>query len=114
MATGSQWDLVQVVAWGKMFAGYSEEMSLSAAAKKTFSGEMCGVCQVAQNGKKQQESNGDKTPQAKSPGKVLDLSLLTSSTPVLSPIREAVGTIAAVMFPDGRGRSSPPSPPPRV
>lgn len=114
MTTGGQWDLVQVVAWGRMFTGYSGEMSLSAAAKKTFSGEMCGICHVAQDGKKQQESNNDTTPQAKVSGKLLDLTPLTASVPVLAPVREPIGTIAAVVPLDGRERASPPSPPPRV
>lgn len=114
MATGSQWDLVQVIAWGRMFTGYSTEMSLTAAAKKTFSGELCGLCQVAQDGRKQQESGGDTAPPAKSAGKMLDLCPLSTSTPVLSPSRVTVGRLAAFAGSDGRGRTSPPSPPPRV
>lgn len=114
MATGSQWDLVQVVAWGRMFTGYSTEMSLTAAAKKTFSGELCGLCQVAQDGRKQQESGGDTAPPAKSAGKVLDLCPLTTSTSILPPSRDTVGSLAAFTGSDGRGRASPPSPPPRV
>ncbi|MBL9210660.1 MAG: hypothetical protein JNL92_09325 [Opitutaceae bacterium] len=114
MATGSQWDLVQVVAWGRMFTGYSSEMSLAAAAKKTFSGELCSLCQVAQDGRKQQESGGDTAPPTKSAGKMLDLCPLTTSTPVLSPVSGAVGSLAAYVGSDGRGRASPPSPPPRV
>lgn len=114
MATRSQWDLVQVVAWGRMFTGYSTEMSLTAAAKKTFSGEVCGLCQVAQDGRKQQESGGDTAPPAKSASNMLELCRLTTSTPALSPSRVAVGRLAAFVESDGRGRTSPPRPPPRV
>ena len=114
MATGSQWDLVQVVAWGKMFTGYSAEMSLTAAAQKTFSGELCTLCHVAQDGRKQQESGGDTAPPGKQSGKMIDLCPLAVFTPVISPQDGTVGSIAALVMVDGRGRASPPSPPPRV
>lgn len=92
MATGSQWDLVQVVAWGRMFTGYSAEMSLTAAAKKTFSGELCTLCHVAQDGRKQQESGGDTAPPGKQSGKMLDLCPLAVFTAVISPRDGAVGS----------------------
>jgi hypothetical protein len=114
MATGSQWDLVQVIAWGRMFTGYSNEMSLTDAAKKTFSGELCSLCQVAQDGRKQQESGGDTAPPAKSVGKMIDLCPLTTTTPVLAPRNGNVGRIADFLVSDGRGRACPPNPPPRV
>lgn len=54
-ATGVQWDLVQVVAWGRMMAGHAERMPLSEAVSKTFDGEMCGLCRlVAKAGKSDQ------------------------------------------------------------
>lgn len=114
MTTGSQWDLVQVVAWGRMFTGYSAEMSLTAAAKKTFSGELCTLCQVAQDGRKQQESSGDTAPPTQNAGKMLDLCPLAVFTAVISPRDATVGSIAALVMTDGRGRACPPSPPPRV
>lgn len=114
MTTGSQWDLVQVVAWGKMFTGYSAGMSLTAAAQKTFSGELCTLCHVAQDGRKQQESGGDTATPGKSAGKMLDLCPLTVFTAVISPRDGAVGSLAALVMIDGRGRACPPSPPPRV
>lgn len=114
MATGSQWDVMQVVAWGKMFADYSQGMTLSAAAKKTFSGEMCSICLVVQDGRKQQESSGDKLPQGKISSKMLDLCPLAVAVSVFAPEREQTGTMAAVLDVDGRGRVSPPVPPPRV
>ena len=114
MATGSQWDLMQVVAWSKMFVENAEELTLTAAAKKTFSGEMCSICQVVQSGRKQQESSGDKIPQTKISGKMLDLCPMAAAACVYAPQREQTGTMAAVFDVDGRGRMSPPVPPPRV
>ncbi|MGH7959564.1 MAG: hypothetical protein ACREH8_21500 [Opitutaceae bacterium] len=114
MATGSQWDLAQVVAWSRMFAGYSQDMSLSAAAQKTFSGEMCDLCQVVQKGKQAQDTNGTKAPELKVPGKLLDLGPISAGTTTFSPVRKTVGIVAVTIAPAGRGRAAPPSPPPRV
>lgn len=46
LAVGAQWNLVQVVAWGRMIAGNSRTMGFSQAVQKTFGGEMCGLCRV--------------------------------------------------------------------
>jgi hypothetical protein len=44
-ANGAIWDAVQVFAWGKMFAGYSQTMSVSAALRATFDPEKpCEMC----------------------------------------------------------------------
>ena len=70
MATGSQWDLVQVFAWGRMFAGYSRIMSVESALRLTFKPDnMCSVCKMVKAAKQQQEQ----TPAApsKTLGKIL-------------------------------------------
>ena len=44
-ANGAIWDAVQVFAWGKMFAGYSQTMSVPAALRATFDPEKpCEMC----------------------------------------------------------------------
>lgn len=54
-ATGVQWDLLQVVAWGRMMTRHAEHMPLTEAVSKTFDGEMCGLCRiVARAGKTEQ------------------------------------------------------------
>ena len=35
-ANGAIWDAAQVVAWAKMFAGYAQTLSVSAALEETF------------------------------------------------------------------------------
>ena len=55
LATGVQWDLLQVIAWGRMFVGYSETMRISEAVQKTFGGEMCCLCKAVKKAKEQQE-----------------------------------------------------------
>lgn len=52
LATGSQWDLVQTFAWGRMISAYAESMPLLEAVKKTFTAEnMCGVCDLVDSAK---------------------------------------------------------------
>lgn len=114
LATGCQWDVVQVVAWGRMFSGYSSAMSLSAAVQKTFSGEACELCQVARDGRAKQESDGDATLPATPKGKLPDLCLLAVTTPVNAPCPGPTGLLAEVVPPGSRERASPPLPPPRA
>ncbi len=44
-ANGALLDAVQVFAWGKMFAGYTQTMSVSTALQKTFDpAQRCELC----------------------------------------------------------------------
>ena len=57
-ANGALLDAVQVLAWGKMFAGYTQTMSVAAALRETFDPakpcEMClGVAAAKDTAKKQ-------------------------------------------------------------
>lgn len=114
IATGCQWDLAQLVAWGRMFAGYSQAMSLGAAARKTFSGEMCGLCKVVQAGKQEQEQSASKPLPGKGDVKLLDACPVTAMAKVPPPIRRIVGLVASTPGSAGRERMPPPLPPPRV
>lgn len=49
-ANGAAWNVVQVVAWVKMFHDYSQVMPVRDALRVTFEGESCNLCQIAQNG----------------------------------------------------------------
>ena len=57
-ANGAIWDVVQVFAWGKMFAGYTQTMSLGAALRETFEPskacEMCSGIATAREAAKEQ------------------------------------------------------------
>jgi hypothetical protein len=113
LATGSQWDLAQTFAWGRMITNYSSSMSLAQAVKKTFGGEMCSLCRAVQQAKQQQEADSAKTTEGKVPGKILLVSV--PATPIfLSPASSCVGLTAAVSAPLSAERSAPPSPPPRA
>jgi hypothetical protein len=46
-ASGAMLDVAQVFAWGRMFAGYAQCESLSAAARETFDpGKPCAICRA--------------------------------------------------------------------
>src|SRR5580704_17530585 len=108
MATGSQWDLVQVCAWGRMFANYSRTMPLASALRLTFQpGNMCSVCKMVKAAKQQQEQL------AAAAGKVAGKILL-----VFEPVPQVfvasipadpwlIGTITMC----SAGRGAPPVPP---
>ncbi len=46
-ASGAMLDVAQVFAWGRMFAGYVQSESVSAAARETFDpGKPCAICRA--------------------------------------------------------------------
>lgn len=47
-ANGAVWNVVQVVAWAKMFRDYAAVLPAAEAARLTFEGEACDLCHVAQ------------------------------------------------------------------
>lgn len=47
-ANGAVWNVVQVVAWAKMFSDYSVAMPASEALRVTFTGDACELCHVVQ------------------------------------------------------------------
>ena len=106
--------MVQTFAWGRMITTYSRSMPVVQAVKKTFSGEvMCGLCELVQSGRQQQDGSGAKVPGAKAPEKIFII--VTAGAPVfLSPAPLCVGLIAAGASPLSAERSAPPLPPPRL
>jgi hypothetical protein len=50
-ANGAAWNVVQVVAWAKMFSEYSQVMPVADALELTFDGSApCELCTLAQGG----------------------------------------------------------------
>ena len=101
--------MVQVVAWGRMFAGYARAMSFSKAAERTLSGEMCGLCRAVASAKKSEP------PPVESAAGKMKLVLFQETVPGefvvataddRAPIREQRA--------GGCLRASPPTPPPRA
>lgn len=114
LATGSQWDLVQVFAWGRMFATYSQSLPLGRAVERTFSPEtMCSLCHAVAAAKQQQSRDENSLPGGKAAGKIL-LVFAPRALVFLSPALLCAGLTAAVMVPLSAERATPPSPPPRT
>ena len=114
LATGSHWDLVQTFGWGRMIVTYSRSMPLRQAIEKTFSGDtLCGVCELVQGAKSQQDANGAKVPGPKAPEQIYFVStpgVLVYATP--APL--CAGLVPAVSALLSADRTAPPLPPPRT
>ena len=112
--TGVQWDVTQLFAWGRMFAGYAQDMTVTAAARKTFSGELCDLCRTVQRGREQQDTTAPKPAAGKTVGKSIDLAPLPVGTAVFAAQPQPEGEVLPLPSPRGRSRAAPPSPPPRA
>lgn len=111
MATGSQWDLVQTFGWARMMVSYSRTMPLLEAAKRTFSGEMCGVCELVNDaGRKEQSQSPTLGGKLETKQLFLAQSSVACFAPALSQQEWTVGDFTV----RGAGRSAPPTPPPRA
>jgi len=113
LATGSQWDLAQTFAWGRMIAINSHSMPLVRAVRKAFNGEMCSVCLAVQQARQQQDAAGIPAPDGKFTGKIL-LATAPASAFHLSPAPVGAGLIPSVAAPSSAELPAPPSPPPRA
>jgi hypothetical protein len=112
LATGSQWDLVQAIAWGRMFVGYARTMSLAKSVKETFDPEKpCALCYAVHKAKQQQENQTIPT-EVRLREKMLlifqPVAVLLTATPV------ANRWLIHDQEPLSAGRPSPPVPPPRA
>ncbi len=112
LATGSQWDLVQTFAWGRMFVTNAQTLPLFEAARLTFSPEgRCELCHAVAEAKQQQEDS------ATIPGGKADAKILLTFEPAPSPVVAAPEfspwSLSDPLVP-AMTRAAPPVPPPRV
>jgi len=113
LATGSQWDLAQTFAWGRMITTYSASMPFAVAVQKTFDGEMCPICRAVQQAKQEQEGDNARSPDGKWPGKIL-LFGAPGAMVFFLPASRCTGVMPDGSAPLSAERSAPPSPPPRA
>lgn len=110
LATGSQWDVVQVFAWGKMFAGYVQTLSVRQALAETFDADKpCSLCCAVREAKRQE--NKQVPP---------EIRLREKLTLVFQPTTDFLASVSIeTSWPEagslqaGRGRAEPTVPPPR-
>jgi hypothetical protein len=77
-ANGAVWNVVQVVAWAKMFRDYSETMPAEQALKITFDGSApCNLCHISE---KAQEAARDQLPRDAALGGAMEKILLLSES----------------------------------
>ena len=112
-ANGALWNVVQVVAWAKMFHDYSQMMPVAVALRHTFDGskpcELCHICQSAEDATRKQ------LPRAAALGASMEKLLLVSecAPAVVLPAPDFVWP--GVADDAGLSRSEAvPVPPPRV
>lgn len=111
LATGAQWDVLQVVAWGRMFANNAQTMEISEAAKKTFSGEMCALCKAVKAAREQEQRQLPMPDAAK--GKIVLICQFSDCRIIAAPVAFAPERAPHARLPDERG-DAPPVPPPRA
>lgn len=109
--TGAQWDMVQTFGWARMVVNYSRSMPLMQAVQRTFSGEMCGVCELVNSaGQKEKE-------QSPAPGGKLETKLVFLAQPAVAYAAPAVQSqdwSVQDLTLAGADRAAPPTPPPRA
>jgi len=111
LGTGTQWDLIQVFAWGRMIAGHTQAMPLAEAVAKTFDGEMCSICRMVNNAKKQDQSRSN-LPELKPERKIVLFVETVHNVVVRAPLSAAWCPVEETIV--SAGRSAPPVPPPRA
>jgi len=113
LATGSQWDLVQTFAWGKMIATYSRTMPLADAVRLTFAPDnLCGLCKVVSSAKREQPASSVPGAPAETLAKIplvfQPAPLFVAAVPVVTD--RLSGDLPELQ---GAARAAPPVPPPR-
>ena len=109
LASGSQWDAVQVIAWARMFGENVRQLPLGEAVARTFSPEArCTLCAAVTEGKKQ----GGTTPAPKFEER--SLSICEPTPQILFAAAVVLGRLEVSHVVPGLARARPPVPPPRV
>lgn len=109
-ANGAIWDLAQVAAWGKMFAGYSATLSVGAALRETL--DPAKACELCLGVAKAKEQTTQRMPSSTQDATKLVLAIETEAVAVCAPAvqRWPVRTQPV----RSEWRAAVPVPPPRV
>jgi hypothetical protein len=108
LTTGTQWAMLQSVAWMGMIASYSERVPLNVALKETFDGKHpCCLCKAIAAARKSQKKN-EFTLQIKR----LEFLPATENSALEAPAQFRLLPMASNTFADSLTHK-PPLPPPR-
>jgi hypothetical protein len=108
--SGSQWPLLQGVAWARMIVVYAQEGTLGEAIEQTFSGQRpCPLCHQAQKG---QHQDGDKAPWQR-PASALELIPVVPTAVAGVPDFSLVWLVGINATVPREFSFAPPKPPPR-
>lgn len=111
LATGSQWDAVQVFAWARMFTGYVSTMSVGQALEETFDADKpCALCCAVSQAKQQEKKELPNEVRLRE-----KIVLVFQPVPILLAAAQDIKIWEApVREPLSTDRSAPPVPPPRA
>lgn len=109
-ANGAIWDLAQVFAWGRMFAGYTSALSLGAALRETL--DPAKACELCVGVAKAKEQSSQAMPAANPDSAKLVLAMETEVLVISAPLRREWPVTPHVL--PGEWREAVPLPPPRV
>jgi len=113
LASGTQWDVVQSVAWLRMFAENARVLPLGAAVARTFSPEgRCELCGIVASAKQQREQAGDTVPGGQADQRFLLLAGSPQDVVIVAP-ESSPWVRTEPRFASAR-RAAPPLPPPRA
>lgn len=114
LATGAQWDALQVVAWGRMFAVNLTETSFGDALTRTFSPEgACALCKAVSAAKKnEQRAATDGTGASKAFGKIVFV--LSPRAHAVTPVTIGNSWEVILQRSFSKDRAAPDLRPPRV
>ncbi|HEY9153572.1 MAG TPA: hypothetical protein VIM69_00490 [Opitutaceae bacterium] len=113
LATGSQWEILQVFAWGSMITQSMRQESFSSAVEDTFDGKTpCALCKIVSAVKKQMPTSEQSSEQEKQ-FKVFLISFAPEG-PRMAPLRNCIGIVDTHVGMRSALRNAPPVPPPRA
>ena len=114
LATGSHWDLVQGLGWGRMIANYSQTMPVGEAIRLTFTPDnMCGICETVATAKQTAAADSNSPATIPSGAQKIFLTLAPAELVIFSTL-PATRWPAEDLLADGCARPAPPSEPPRA
>lgn len=109
---GTVWNVVQVFAWSRMFAGYARTLTVREALRETFDPEKpCDICRAVQKGRNAEQAQAPASLASGGEEKIF-LASVTVDRFVFHPVKtEWPQPVAAALV----SRTEPvPVPPPRV